>query len=159
MQSRIWLIAAVAFAVSGCASMNPPVDIVDTAAQSPNLTTLSAAIKAAGLTATLKGPGPFTVFAPTDAAFKQLPAGALENLLKNPDQLRAVLTFHVISGRVTAAEVKTGPAKSVQGSPLSLSKAGTFVIVEEASVTQADIAATNGVIHVIDRVLLPPAKK
>jgi uncharacterized surface protein with fasciclin (FAS1) repeats len=158
MNRRIWLSAAAALLVSGCASMKPPVDIVDTAAQAPEFTVLSKAIEVAGLTATLKGPGPFTVFAPTDKAFKDWPAGTLDKLLKNPAQLREVLTYHVISGRVTAADVKTASVNTVQGAPVALSKAGTFVIIEDASVIQADIAATNGVIHAIDRVLLPPAK-
>ncbi|MBC7781316.1 MAG: fasciclin domain-containing protein [Proteobacteria bacterium] len=159
MKRRIWLIAAALLLASGCASMNPPVDVVTTAAQAPNFTLLSKAIQQAGLTETLKGTGPFTVFAPTDEAFKRLPAGALEKLLANPEQLRSVLTYHVVSGRVASGEFKNGAVKTVQGAPLTVSRAGTFVIVDEATVIQPDIAATNGIIHAVDRVLMPPPAK
>jgi uncharacterized surface protein with fasciclin (FAS1) repeats len=160
MKRRLWLVCAAAVLASGCASMDSaPVDIAATAAASPDLTILSKAIQVAGLTDTLKGPGPFTVFAPNDAAFRALPKGTLDKLLADPGTLRQVLTYHVVPGKVMAADVKTGPVKSVQGAPLALSRAGTFVTVEDGAVIKGDIQATNGVIHVIDSVLLPPLKK
>lgn len=134
-----------------------PVDLVDTAIAAGQFDTLVAALKAAGLVDTLKGPGPFTVFAPTDAAFKALPPGALDQLLKNPDQLKALLLYHVVAGRVTAAEVvKLTSAKTVQGATVPIRAGGGRVQVGTATVIQADILTTNGVIHVIDAVLIPP---
>src|SRR5688572_18986311 len=134
-------------------------DIVDTAVAAGQFTTLVKAVQAAGLVDTLKGPGPFTVFAPTDAAFAKLPAGALDQLIANPTQLRAVLTYHVVPGRVMAAQVTNGlSANSVQGSPLTFQVGGGSVRVNNsATVTQADVMASNGVIHVIDTVLMPPS--
>jgi uncharacterized surface protein with fasciclin (FAS1) repeats len=133
-------------------------DIVDTAVGAGQFTTLVKAVQAAGLADTLKGPGPFTVFAPTDAAFAKLPAGALDQLLANPTQLRAVLTYHVIPGRVTANQVTNGlSANSVQGAPLMFQVGGGSVKVNNsATVVQADVMASNGVIHAIDTVLMPP---
>ena len=115
-------------------------------------------INDAGLADTLRGAGPFTVFAPTDDAFKAVPAATLEALGKDKEKLKAVLTYHVIAGQIMAADVKTGPAKTVQGANVSLARAGMFVTIEDAVVTQPDVPATNGVIHVIDRVLMPPVK-
>jgi uncharacterized surface protein with fasciclin (FAS1) repeats len=140
-------------------SAQQPRDIVDTAIAAGQFTTLAKAVQAAGLVDTLKGPGPFTVFAPTDAAFAKLPAGALDQLIANPAQLRAVLTYHVIPGRVMAAQVTNGlSANSVQGGPLMFQVGGGSVKVNNsATVTQADVMASNGVIHVIDTVLMPPA--
>jgi transforming growth factor-beta-induced protein len=135
-------------------------DIVDTAVGAGNFNTLAAALTAAGLVETLKGPGPFTVFAPTDDAFAKLPAGTVDNLLKpeNKQQLVDILTYHVVSGAVKAAEVVTlTEAKSVQGSPIKITVADGKVKVNDANVTQTDIIASNGVIHVIDSVILPPA--
>ena len=133
-------------------------DIVDTAVAAGQFTTLARALQAAGLVDTLKGPGPFTVFAPTDAAFAKLPPGTLDALLANPAQLRAVLTYHVVPGRVTAAQVVgLSTATTVQGEPLRISAAGGTVRINSATVTQADIMASNGVIHVVDTVLLPPS--
>jgi uncharacterized surface protein with fasciclin (FAS1) repeats len=133
-------------------------DIVDTAVGAGQFTTLVKAVQAAGLVDTLKSPGPFTVFAPTDAAFSKLPAGTLDQLLANPAQLRAVLTYHVIPGRVTASQVTDGlRADSVQGAPLTFQVGGGSVKVNNsATVVQADVMASNGVIHVIDTVLMPP---
>ena len=160
MKRRLWLVCAAAVLASGCASMDrAPVDIAATAATSPDLTILSKAIQVAGLTDTLKGPGPFTVFAPNDAAFRALPKGTLDKLLADPGRLRQVLTYHVVPGKVMAADIKTSSVKSVQGSALALSRAGTFVTVEDGAVIKGDIQATNGVIHVIDVVMLPPLKK
>jgi uncharacterized surface protein with fasciclin (FAS1) repeats len=151
---------AAAILITGCASTPPaPVSIVDTAARTPSLSTLAKLINDAGLADTLRGAGPFTVFAPTNEAFAKLPAAQLAQLAANRDQLVAVLTYHVVPGKVMAADVKTGPAKTVQGANLALSRAGTFVTVEDALVTQADVAASNGVVHVIDTVLMPPAPR
>jgi uncharacterized surface protein with fasciclin (FAS1) repeats len=122
------------------------------------LSTLAKLINDAGLTDTLRGPGPYTVFAPSDEAFKAVPARTLDELAKDKDLLKSVLTYHVLPGNVAAAEVKTGSAKTVQGANVALSRAGTFVTVEEAVVTQADVKASNGVVHVIDRVLIPPKR-
>jgi len=133
-------------------------DIVDTAVAAGSFKTLAAALKAAGLVETLKGAGPFTVFAPTDEAFAKLPAGTVENLLKpeNRDKLRAVLTYHVVPGNVTAAQVtKLKTAKTVQGSEVKIMTSGGKVMVDNANVVKTDITATNGVIHVIDTVLMP----
>jgi uncharacterized surface protein with fasciclin (FAS1) repeats len=151
------LLSTAVFA--GCATAPAPATIADTAARTPQLSTLSKLIADAGLGDTLRGAGPYTVFAPSDEAFKAVPAATLEALGKDKERLKAVLTYHVVSGQVMSADVKNGPTKSVQGANLALSKAGTFVTVEDAVVTQADVTATNGVVHVIDRVLMPPAAK
>ena len=132
-------------------------NIVETAAASPELKTLTKLINDAGLADTLKGTGPFTVFAPTDAAFAKVPAATMDALAKDKDRLRQVLTFHVVPGKVMAADVKSGNVKTVNGAELPLSRSGGFVGVDQALVTKADISATNGVIHVIDQVLIPPA--
>ena len=133
-------------------------DIVDTAVAAGSFKTLAKALEAADLIKTLKGKGPFTVFAPTDEAFAKLPAGTLDALLKDIPKLKSILTYHVVAGKVTAAQVaKLKTAKTVNGASVTLdSKAG--VKVNGATVTTADIEATNGVIHVIDAVILPPEK-
>jgi uncharacterized surface protein with fasciclin (FAS1) repeats len=136
-------------------------DIVDTAVAAGSFTTLAKALTAADLVGTLKGPGPFTVFAPTDEAFAKLPAGTLEDLLKpeNKAKLRRVLTYHVVAGKVAAADVvKITSAKAVSGDTLSVKVSGSTVMLDQARVIKTDIAASNGVIHVIDAVVLPPAK-
>jgi uncharacterized surface protein with fasciclin (FAS1) repeats len=130
-------------------------DIVDTAVEAGSFKTLVTALKEAGLVETLKGAGPFTVFAPSDAAFAKLPAGTVEALLKDKAALAKVLTYHVVAGKVMAADVKTGDAKSVQGQALALKADGAKVMVNNATVVAADVATSNGVIHVIDTVLLP----
>ena len=133
-------------------------DIVDTAVAAGSFKTLAAALQAAGLVETLKGAGPFTVFAPTDAAFAKLPAGTVENLLKpeNKEKLKAILTYHVVAGKVTAADVmKLKSAKTVQGSSVKIAVAGGKVMIDGATVAKADVAASNGVIHVVDTVLMP----
>jgi uncharacterized surface protein with fasciclin (FAS1) repeats len=130
-------------------------DIVDTAVAAGDFSTLVKAVKAAGLVDTLKGPGPFTVFAPTDAAFAKIPANDLEALLQDKAKLTKVLTYHVVAGKVTAADVaKLREAKTVEGSALTISASGG-VKVDQANVVKTDIAATNGVIHVIDTVVMP----
>ncbi len=129
-------------------------DIVDTAVAAGNFTTLATALKAAGLVETLKGKGPFTVFAPTDAAFAKLPPEQLQALLKDKTKLSAILTYHVVQGKVMSKDVKAGQVKTVQGSSLTVSTMGG-VKVDNANVTAVDIVADNGVIHVIDSVVLP----
>jgi uncharacterized surface protein with fasciclin (FAS1) repeats len=130
-------------------------DIVDTAVSAGQFKTLVTALKEANLVDTLKQEGPYTVFAPTDAAFAKLPDGTLEALLKDKEKLTAVLTYHVVPGKVMAAQVKPGSVTTVQGQPLTISTQGSAVMVDDAKVVKADIAASNGVIHVIDAVILP----
>ena len=129
-------------------------DIVDTAVDAGNFTTLAAALKAAGLVETLKGKGPFTVFAPTDEAFAKIPKADLDALLMDKAKLTRVLTYHVVPGKVMAANVKAGKVKTVQGSSFTVGTKGG-VMVDNAKVTATDIAADNGVIHVIDTVIMP----
>ncbi len=129
-------------------------DIVDTAVAAGNFKTLATALQAAGLVDTLKGPGPFTVFAPTDEAFAKVPKDQLDALLKDKARLTKVLTYHVVPGKVMAKDVKPGKVKTVQGSELTVSTTGG-VMVDNAKVTATDIAADNGVIHVIDSVIMP----
>jgi uncharacterized surface protein with fasciclin (FAS1) repeats len=132
-------------------------DIVAVASGAEQFKTLVAAVKAAGLVEVLQGDGPFTVFAPTDEAFAKLPAGTVENLLKpeNRDQLVAILKYHVVPGRVMASDVKSGKVKTAQGQSINVQVAGGTVKVDNASVIKTDITADNGVIHVIDAVILP----
>jgi uncharacterized surface protein with fasciclin (FAS1) repeats len=136
----------------------PAQDIVDTAVSAGSFNTLVAAVKAAGLVDTLKGPGPFTVFAPTDEAFAKLPPGTVEDLLKpeNKAKLQAILTYHVVSGKVMAKDVvKLHSAKTVNGEQLTVKASMGSVTVDNANVVKTDIVCSNGVIHVIDTVLLP----
>jgi uncharacterized surface protein with fasciclin (FAS1) repeats len=136
-------------------------DVVDTAVAAGSFTTLVSAVKAADLVSTLKGPGPFTVFAPTDAAFAKLPKGTLEDLLKpeNKAKLQAILTYHVVSGKVMAADVvKLDSAKTVNGQKLTIDAKNGTVMVDNAKVAKTDIESSNGVIHVIDTVMLPKDK-
>lgn len=133
-------------------------NIVETASSNGSFTTLVAAVKAAGLSETLQGEGPFTVFAPTDEAFAKLPAGTVENLLlpENKDQLTAILTYHVIAGKVTSAQVvKLDSATTVNGQDVQIRIENNAVMVDGATVAAADVMASNGVIHVIDEVILP----
>ena len=129
-------------------------DIVDTAVAAGSFKTLATALGAAGLVDTLKGKGPFTVFAPTDEAFAKIPKADLDALLKDKAKLTAVLTYHVVSGKVMAADVKAGKVKTVQGSELTVTTVGG-VKVDKANVVKTDIVADNGVIHVIDTVIMP----
>jgi uncharacterized surface protein with fasciclin (FAS1) repeats len=154
-RTMLALSAATAFAMPAFAQDK---DIVDTAVGAGNFTTLVAAVEAAGLVETLKGPGPFTVFAPTDAAFAALPAGTVEDLLKpeNKDKLTAILTYHVVPGKVMSTDLAEGmKAATVQGGEVTITLDGGAK-VNGATISTADIAATNGVIHVIDSVILPP---
>jgi uncharacterized surface protein with fasciclin (FAS1) repeats len=129
-------------------------DIVDTAVSAGNFKTLVAAVQAAGLVDTLKGPGPFTVFAPTDEAFAKIPKDKLDALLKDKKALTKILTYHVVAGKVMAADVKPGKVKTVQGSTITLATKGG-VTVNKAKVVAADVKADNGVIHAIDTVIMP----
>ena len=153
--------AALLLTLSTAAYANPKPssqDIVDTAVAAGSFKTLVAALKAAGLVDTLKGKGPFTVFAPTDDAFAKLPAGTVDELLKpeNKQKLIAILTYHVVAGKVTAAQaMKLNSAKTVNGQSLAISTDGGTVKINDATVTKADIMCSNGVIHVIDTVLMP----
>ena len=160
---RSAVIAAALFAVPAVASAQygapkPTKDIVGVAVEAGSFTTLVAALKAAGLVETLQGKGPFTVFAPTDAAFAKLPKGTVEALLADKEQLVAILTYHVVPGKVTAADVMKmgrGNPATVNGQTLAISVSGGKVSVNNATVVAADVMATNGVIHVIDTVVLP----
>ncbi|MFP5396978.1 MAG: fasciclin domain-containing protein [Gammaproteobacteria bacterium] len=146
---------AVAGAVSLAALTAQAKDIVDTAVAAGQFKTLATALQAAGLVDTLKGKGPFTVFAPTDEAFAKIPKAQLDALLADKARLTAVLTYHVVPGKVMAADVRAGAVTTVQGAPVNVSTTGG-VKVNDANVVKTDIAADNGVIHVIDRVILPP---
>lgn len=150
------VIAAPMAANAGSMDKSAPKDIVETAVAAGSFKTLAAALEAAGLVETLKGPGPFTVFAPTDAAFAKLPAGTVEALLKDKAKLTSILTYHVVAGKVEAKDVvKLDSAKTVNGQSVTIKVMGETVMVDGATVTAADIAASNGVIHVIDTVLMP----
>ncbi|MFO0945804.1 MAG: fasciclin domain-containing protein [Planctomycetota bacterium] len=134
-------------------------DIVDVAVGAGSFKTLVTAVQAAGLVDTLKSPGPFTVFAPTDEAFAALPAGTLDSLLKDKEKLKQVLLYHVVPGKVMAADVvKLKSAKTAEGALATVSVQGDVVKIDDAKVVKTDIPASNGVIHVIDKVILPPAK-
>jgi uncharacterized surface protein with fasciclin (FAS1) repeats len=147
--------AAVAAALAVPALAQGPKDIVDTAVAAGSFKTLATALQAAGLVETLKGPGPFTVFAPTDEAFAKIPKADLDALLKDKAKLTAVLTYHVVPGKVMAADVvKLKAAKTVQGGSLTIDTS-SGVKVDGATVVKTDVAASNGVIHVIDTVVLP----
>lgn len=133
-------------------------DIVTVAVEAGDFETLATALEAADLVETLQGEGPFTVFAPTDEAFAALPEGTLETLLEpeNVDQLTAILTYHVVSGMVTSEDIEPGDVETVEGSSVTLSVEDDMVMVNDATVVAADVMASNGVIHVIDAVILPP---
>ena len=148
-KSLIAMALAAGFAFSAQAA-----DIVDTAVKAGNFKTLVAAVQAAGLVDTLKGKGPFTVFAPTDEAFAKIPKETLDGLLKDKAALSKILTYHVVSGKVMAKDVKPGMVKTVQGQDITLATAGG-VTVNGAKVVAADVAADNGVIHAIDTVIMP----
>jgi uncharacterized surface protein with fasciclin (FAS1) repeats len=152
------VIAAFAGGLAGCATVSSPVSVAETMARTPSLSTLNSLLTRAGLVESLKASGPYTVFAPSNEAFQALPAKTMEELINQPEKLKALLTYHVLPTRLMAADIKNSNVKTVQGANLALSTAGAFVIVESATVTHADRVSTNGVVHVIDTVLLPPAK-
>jgi uncharacterized surface protein with fasciclin (FAS1) repeats len=148
-KSLIAIVLGLGMSVSAFAQ-----DIVDVAVKAGSFNTLVAAVKAAGLVDTLKGTGPFTVFAPTDEAFAKIPKATLDGLLKDKAALSKILTYHVVSGKVMAADVKPGKVKTVNGQELTVKTDGG-VMVDSAKVTATDVVASNGVIHVIDTVMLP----
>jgi uncharacterized surface protein with fasciclin (FAS1) repeats len=162
LHAAVAVVAAVA--MSACSSaitsqdLQPTQNIVQVAAANGNFKTLVAAVNAAGLAETLQGPGPFTVFAPTDAAFAKLPAGTIDALLANKQKLASILTYHVVSGKVVAADITRmngATPTTVNGQKLNVTVRGGKVYVNDAQVTTADVYASNGVIHVIDAVLMP----
>lgn len=152
MKKILSMVAVLALAAFSA----PAADIVDTAVSAGSFNTLVTAVKAAGLVDTLKSAGPFTVFAPTDEAFAKLPAGMVESLLQNPEKLKQVLLYHVVAGKVMAADVvNLKEAKTAQGSSAKISVKGGKVMIDNANVVKTDIMTDNGVIHVIDSVILP----
>jgi len=134
-------------------------NLIDTAADAGDFSTLLSALSASALTETLRGTGPFTVFAPTDAAFKKLPPGTVEALLKDLPKLKSILTYHVVSGHVASKDVKSGDVKTLEGSSIVAAVHGTNITLNGAKVVKADVAASNGIIHVIDTVLMPKLDK
>ncbi len=164
--NRVRIFAMAALAAMSLLLVQPgraadaPKDIVDTAVAAGSFGTLTAALTAADLVGALKGAGPFTVFAPTDAAFAKLPAGTLDDLLKpeNKEKLKGILLYHVVSGKIMAADIKgEAKPKTLQGATLDIKASAAGVTVNGARVTAADVGASNGVIHVIDAVVLPPS--
>lgn len=145
--------------LSACASVPTVQPVAQTIANTPNLSTLSSLIGKAQLTKTLDGAGSFTVFAPSDDAFKALSKKTLDEIAANPGRLTDVLTYHVLATKAMSKDVKDGPTKTVNGSNITLAKAGNFVTVEDAVVQTADIEAANGVVHIVDRVLIPAVRK
>lgn len=156
---RTLLAVALAASMAGCATHPGPVTLADTIASTPSLSTLSRLVTQAGLTDTLKTGGPFTVFAPTNEAFKAVPAKTMDDLAQHPQKLKDLLSYHIMAGKTMAADVKNSNAKTLHGATAALSKAGDYVTIESAAVVHADIASTNGVLHIVDSVLIPPAKK
>jgi len=152
---RFLIAAAVVISAAGCAHRAEPVSVADTVARTPNLSTLNGMLAKTGLTDALRAPGPFTLFAPTDEAFKAVKPATLADWEKHPEKLKALLSQHVVPGKLMAADIKTGNVKSLSGANVALSRAGEFVTIEDAMAQTADIAATNGVVHVIDTVLTP----
>lgn len=158
---RAWLLAATASAtlfLAGCATPSAPQSVADAIAADPQLTRLHALIQEHGLAPALAQPGPFTVFAPTDDAFKAIPARAWDSLAKDRTRVAEMLKFHVVPGTMMASNIRNGSAPTLQGKKVALSQAGSFATVEDAVVTKSDITAANGVVHHIDRVLVPPTK-
>lgn len=155
---RTILSAAIAVAMVGCATTPAPTTVVDVLASTPSLSTFNALVAQAGLRETLQSGSAFTVFAPTNDAFKAVPASTLDDLNKHPQKLKDVLNYHIIVGTTMAADVKNSNVKTLLGANAALSRTGDFVTIESAVVSQADLRATNGVVHTIDTVLMPPKK-
>lgn len=158
MQKRTWLTLAplaAALLIGACATTPAPKTVAQTIAADPQLSTANRLIQEAGLTDTLQGAGPYTVFVPNDEAFKAVPPAMVDALGKDKARLKAVLNYHVVPGSIAAADVKNGPIKTAQGGEISLYRSGTFVTADEAVVTTADVRATNGVVHIVDKVLMP----
>lgn len=158
MLIRRTLFAASLLAVlAGCATPSAPVSVADTLARDPQLSTLNGLVQQAGLADMLRGAGPYTVFAPTNEAFKAVPARTMDEL-KDPARLKAVLSYHVLPARMTPADIKTGNAKTANGAEIAVARAGDYVTVEDAMAQGHEIIASNGVVYSIDRVLMPPRR-
>jgi uncharacterized surface protein with fasciclin (FAS1) repeats len=160
MNRRILIAAPLLALLAACATqpVSNPVSVAETIAHDPNLSTLNGLVARSGLAETLKAAGPYTVFAPTNDAFKAVPAKTMDELAHDPAKLKAVLSYHVVPSKMMAADIKNGNAKTAEGANVALSKAGEFVTVEDAMVQKSDILATNGVVHTVDRVLMPPKR-
>lgn len=143
--------------VAGCATPSAPVPVADTLARDPQLSTLTGLVHQAGLADMLRGAGPYTVFAPTNDAFKALPAKTMDEL-KDPARLKEVLSYHVLPARMTAAQIQVGKARTASGAEVALARAGDIVTVEEAMAQGPEVMASNGIVYAIDRVLLPPRR-
>jgi len=156
---RVLLALVMTASILGCATPPPATTLTDTLAEVPQFSTFSKLVRDAALSETLREPGPFTVFAPTNEAFKALPLKTQESLSKDKSQLIALMSYHIVQGRLELTDFKEGPVKTVQGASLGLYRAGTFVTVDEAMVTMPNVEVTNGLVHIIDRVLIPPVKK
>ncbi|MDT8997992.1 fasciclin domain-containing protein [Paucibacter sp. APW11] len=151
-------LSAIILALAACATQPAPAPLAEALTRDAQLSTFNRLVEQAGLKDELRAAGPLTVFAPSDEAFKAVPAKTLESLNANKEQLKAVLRFHIVAAKLAAADIKPGNQTTLQGAPLMLARAGDFVTVEEAMVQRADLGASNGVAHVIDRVLMPPKK-
>jgi uncharacterized surface protein with fasciclin (FAS1) repeats len=158
IDKRTWLGLAASLLIAACATAPAPKTVTDLSAATPELSTFHRLLANAGLAESLRGTGPFTVFAPSDDAFKAVPAKTMAELASDKALLQSVLSYHVLAGQTMAQDVKNGPAKTLQGSNVALARAGAFVTVEEAVVTRPDLRASNGVVHIVDRVLIPPRK-
>lgn len=155
---RSTLALATLALLGACASAPASRTLADAIASDKDLSTFSQLVAQAGMTEALKTAAPHTVFAPSDAAFKAVPAKTLDSLKADKEQLKAVLSYHIVPGAFAAADIKSGNVKTLQGANVAVARAGTFVTVEDAMVEQADLRASNGVVHVVDRVLMPPKK-
>lgn len=158
LNCRIVLVIATVAALAGCATQPTPASLTETIAATPQLSTLGGLVLKSGLTDTLKEAGPFTIFAPTNEAFSKVPAKTMDALLADPIKLKALLTYHVVPGKLLAQDIKNGNVKTINGANLALSKAGDFVTVEDGMVQKADVSASNGVVHIVDSVLIPPTR-
>lgn len=159
LRALLSLTVSALLVASAGANAAQPENVMETIAHTPNLTTAAKLIQDAGLAESLRGAGPVTVFAPSNEAFNAIPAAKLAELAANKDMLKAVLNYHVVMANLTVDAVNSGPQKTAEGSNISVYKAGTFLTVESAVVTQTDLKASNGTVQVIDTVLMPPAKK
>ena len=158
MLNRRFIFAASLLALlAGCATPSAPISVGDTLARDPQLSTLNTLVQQAGLADMLRGAGPYTVFAPTNEAFRAVPAKTMDEL-KDPARLKAVLSYHVLPVRLAAADIKTGALKTANGAEVALARAGDFVTVEDAVAQGHDVPASNGVVYSIDRVLMPPRR-
>lgn len=155
---RTLLAAAMALGISGCATSPAPTTVADALANNPALSTFNGLVVQAGLNTTLRTEGPFTVFAPTNDAFKAISASTLDDMGKHPEKLKAMLSYHILTSQTRAADVKNSNVKTLNGASVALSKAGDFVTIENAAVVTADLMARNGVVHTIDAVLQAPKK-